>query len=200
LRREITAGVRYVRSIPGFGGIVVLLASTSLAFSGGYAVGLPALARYRFTGGAISLGVLLAAHGVGQLLGAIAAGTTGLPRRLGLLVIGYAFAAAGVFSFIGVASNLILVCLAIGVLGFISVYADDVALPTWLQRRSERAMLGRVGSIADLARSLPAPISFLLIGWLASMSLTAAFAAAGGVMFMAAATLALNRSVRQLEL
>ena len=49
-------------------------------------------------------------------------------------------------------------------LGFGVAYASDVALPTWIQRSTSSALLGRVTSLVELPRASLAPASLLAFG------------------------------------
>jgi len=66
-----------------------VVAASTLSYSGLFGVGLPALARH-YVHGALLLGIMISAWGLGQLAGAISASVTGLPRRWGALVCGIA--------------------------------------------------------------------------------------------------------------
>ncbi|MDE3076375.1 MAG: MFS transporter, partial [Chloroflexota bacterium] len=197
---DLGAGLEHAWAIPAMGSMLLLLTANSLVFSGGYAVGLPALARQRFPAeGALALGAMLAAHGAGQLLGALSAAMTGLPRRLGWLIVGQAFAVAAGFALVGALPGLPEIVLVVSLIGFGAAYADDVAVPTWLQRRANLQLLGRVSSLIELAPEVPAPVSFVVFGALASRSPGLAFLAASALMLAAAVVLASSRPMRELR-
>ena len=178
--------------------VLLLISAASLTYNGVFAVGLPALARHRFPEGSVALGAMLGAWGLGQLLGVLSAGLTGLPRRWGVLIIGIAFAEGAAFIALGLLPTFWAAAAMLAVLAFGVAYSSDVALPTWIQRRSSPDLLGRVMSLVELPRQSLAPLSFLAMGALASFSLPLAFACAGIAMLVAAGVAAGSRTVREL--
>lgn len=183
---------RQLRAILGF------VVAESLTYSGVFAVAIPALARNRFSLGASGLGTMLAAWGVGQLMGTLSAGTTGLPRRWGVLTIVMTLAAAVAFTLLGVTPTFWAVPVVLAALGFGVAYSSDVALPSWIQRRSRPQMLGRVNSVVELVRESLAPISFIGLGLLANHSVTVAFIAPAAVLLITALVALSSPTVRQL--
>ena len=69
---------------------------------------------------------------------------------------------------------------------------------SWLQRRTEPAMQGRVMSLVMLASVGLVPISYAVSGAIAQVNPTALFLAAGGLMIVAAAAAAASRTVRSI--
>ena len=195
---EVRAGLRYAWSDRQLRAVLGLAAVSALTYSGVFAVGLPALARHRFSEGAVALGTMGAAWGLGQLVGALSAAVTGLPRRWGLLVIGMTLSAGVAFALIGVLPTLWAASAVLAVTGFGEAYSSDVALPSWIQRRSSPSMLGRVNSLLGLVRQGLAPLSFAAMGALAALDLRIAFGVAGAVMVGAAGIAAGTRTVREL--
>ncbi|MBV8083797.1 MAG: MFS transporter [Chloroflexi bacterium] len=198
--RDVAAGLREARSLPAFGGVLTLLLAGSLAFNASFGLGLPTLAHARFGEGAAALGVLLASNGAGQLVGTVGAGLTGLPRRLGWLMIGHAMAAAAMFGVLAMSGNLAVDCAVLCAAGIIGAYADDVATPTWLQRNAKPGALGRLASVVEIARVYPEPLALAGFGALASWSLTAALLVTAGVMLGGGVIAANNRELRLLRL
>jgi MFS family permease len=87
LLSSITSGLSYARGAADVRAVLVLVSASTLAYSGLFAVALPAFARASGHG-SLALGAMVACWGLGQLLGAVSAGITGLPRRWGVLIIG----------------------------------------------------------------------------------------------------------------
>jgi MFS family permease len=196
--RTIVDGLIYARSNRQLLAVLVLVSTASLTYNGVFGVGLPTLARERFPQGSIALGAMLSAWGVGQLLGVLSAGVTGLPRRWGLLIIGMTCCEAVAFTLLGVAPNFWFASVVLGLLGFGVAYSSDVALPTWIQRRSAPELLGRVNSIVELPRQALSPISLVVMGVLAAHGLALAFFVAGAVMLVTAAAVGASQTVRNL--
>lgn len=178
--------------------VVLLVGSVeALTYNGVFSVGLPALAR-SLVQGPVALGLLYSSWGCGQLTGALSAARTGLPRRWGHLMIGTAAWAGTAFVALGLVRSLGRDMAILATLGFGVAYASDVALPTWIQRSTSTALLGRVNSLIELPRASLAPASLLAFGVLARLDLAAAFAACGAAMLITAVAAAGSRSARQL--
>jgi len=137
LLSSITAGLSYARGAAEVRAVLVIVAASTLAYSGLFAVALPAFARASGHGPA-ALGALIACWGAGQLLGAISAAITGLPRRWGLLITGMTLGDGTAFAVIGAAASVPVTCGLLAALGAGIAYASDVALPTWIQASTPR--------------------------------------------------------------
>jgi MFS family permease len=197
--RQIAAGLAEARGMPALGGVLVLLVSSSLAFNGGFGLGLPALAHAGLGHSALTLGLLLAANGAGQLVGTLGAGMLGLPKRLGWLMIWHAVAAGAMFAVLALSGNVAVDCTVLFAGGVVGAYADDVAIPTWLQRNAKPGALGRLGSLVEIARVYPEPIALAAFGALANWSLPAAFLASAAVMGITAVVLGTSAAMRRLS-
>lgn len=111
--------------------VLIVISAATLSYSGIFAVGLPVLATS--LGGASSLGLMVAGWGAGQLVGALAATLTGLPRRWGLLIIGMTLVEAAMFTTLGLVSS---VWAAAGLLFVVGIGCRTAA--TWPYRPSFR--------------------------------------------------------------
>jgi predicted MFS family arabinose efflux permease len=199
LAASVTAGLSYARGKPDVRSILVLIGAATLAYSGLFAVALPAFAHA--TGrGALTLGVLLACWGAGQLAGAVSASFTGFPARWGLLAVGMAVCEGLSFLVIGWTSSLTVACALFVVLGFGVAYVTDVAIPAWIQASTTADMLGRVNSIINLPRVLLPPVSMAVMGALAVISVRLPFLFAAAPMLLAAVALTATGATRQLYL
>lgn len=194
---DIRAGLGYVIHNSQMRAILVFVAAGALAYSGLFSVGIPALAKH--TGGALELGAMISAWGLGQLVGTISAARTGLPRRWGLLIIGVTGCEVASLVVLGYFGNPWVVVTLFVPLGALVAYQSDVGLPTWIQSRTPRELLGRVNSIVDLTRQLLEPVSLAMMGALAAIDVRAPFWAAAGPMAIAGLVLLCTRSARQLE-
>lgn len=173
---DIGAGLRWAARTAEVRTVLVVVAAATLSYAGLFGVGLPALARS--SGGALGLGVLLSAWGVGQLVGSVAAGITGLPRRWGRLIGLMSLAEAVAFTTIGVTRQVVVAAVLLALLGIGVAYSQDVALPTWLQTRTPADRLGRTSSLLQLARTALEPVSLAGTGLLAAVDVRLAFAVA----------------------
>jgi hypothetical protein len=173
---DVGAGLRWAYRTPEVRAVLLVVAAATLSYAGLFGVGLPALARAN--SGALGLGVLLSAWGIGQLIGSVAAGVTGLPARWGRLVGLVSLAEAATFVTIGVTTRVAVAAALLGLLGIGVAYSQDVALPTWLQTRTPADRLGRTSSLLQLARTVLEPVSLAGTGLLAAIDIRLAFAVA----------------------
>lgn len=178
---DVREGVGNVLRAPPLRAVLLLYAAGSAGLGGPYLVGLPALSTGRFGAGALTLGVLYGAWGLGQLAGNLQAGMTASPARpaarIGVLVI-----TAGVaWALIAVAPVPAVAILLIVAAGAADGVAEVIA-PAWVQREADPRLLGRVMSALEAVRMLALPPSLLVFGLLASSATWAVFAA-GGVVY-----------------
>lgn len=196
--REIGEGLRLARRSHEVRIVLLIVGASALSYSGLFAVGLPALAQ-SFSTNAVALGTLIAAWGVGQLLGTISAAITGLPRRWGLLIIGMTIVEATAFALLGVSPNVFVASAILVVVGFGVAYSSDVALPTFIQTRTPRQFLGRISSLIGLPRVVLGPISIALLGGVLAHSIGWGFALAAIPMLLVGIRLALDPKARALR-
>ena len=174
--------------------VLLVLVGINLAMMGPLYVGGATLAESRL-GGAGAFGVLVAAAGVGSLVGALAAGWVEHPRRKGVaLLVGTAALGltVGAFAFAGNLPVGAALALAVGaVAGFFGVINVS-----WLQERSRPELTGRIMSLVMFAAVSLDPISFALAGLLVELNLTAVFLAAGTLLLLTAALGATSKTFR----
>jgi MFS family permease len=199
LAASVTAGLAYARGKRDIRSVFVLTAASTLAYSGLFAVALPAFA-HALGRGALPLGILVACWGAGQLAGSLSASVTGLPSRWGLLIVAMSGCEGISLLAIGWTGSLTIACALLVVLGFGVAYASDVAIPTWIQVSTSADMLGRVNSIINLPRVLLPPVSMAVMGALAAVSVRLPFVFAAAPMLLAGAALAATGATRQLAM
>lgn len=192
---QILAGVRYVWADVGIRAILVVIAVIDFAAAGALEVGLPTLAHDRYGVGATGLGVVLGAWGVGATIGAAGAGFIPAPKRIGLMLIGVCIWIGVGIAVVGLLPSLIPAAVTMALCG-ISTGAINTYGISWLQRRVEAAMQGRVMALAMTASMGLAPVAFALSGVIAEMSTTLLFVAAGALIMLAGAGAAASRTVR----
>jgi MFS family permease len=198
---EIRAGLRYAARSYEIRIVLVIVSAATLSYAGLFRVGLPALSKQFSHGtgsGAVGLGVLLAAWGLGQLAGTVAATLTGLPRRWGLLIVAMAVAEGATFAVLGFVPSLAVAAALLALLGVGVAYSSDVALPTFVQTRTPPALLGRVNSLIDLPRVTLEPVSVAVLGLLTAVDLRWAFVAAAVPTLAAGIGLALSPRARRM--
>jgi MFS family permease len=178
---DVRVGVRHVLRAPPLRAMLVLYAAGAVGLGGPYLVGLPALSTGRYGAGALTLGVLYGAWGLGQLAGNLQAGMTAGPARpaarIGVLVITCGVA----WALIAIAPIPVVAVVLIVVAGAADGVAEVIA-PAWVQREADPPLLGRVMSALEAVRMVALPPSLLVFGLLASSATWAVFAA-GGVIY-----------------
>jgi MFS family permease len=191
---DVVAGLRYAFSDPVLRVLIVLVTAMTFAISGPESVGYAALARIRW-GGPLALGLTLGAFGAGSLAGSLLAGMLPpgrVPRRL----VGVGVVLSAGLASIAFAPNLLVamtVTAGMGVAGgFINVLGSS-----WLMRRTEPAMMGRIVSLMIVTGVGAAPLSLAAAGALAQVDVTLLFLVASALMLAAALGALTSRTVRE---
>jgi len=123
---------------------------------------------------------------LGALAGTLIAGSMPQPRHRSWILTGVAFALGVGLILLGLAPSVgvaLLVTVPMGLAGGLI----NVLLISWLQARTEAAMLGRVMSLVMLASVGLAPISLAAAGLLVDGAVVPLFVGAGGIVLAAAA-------------
>lgn len=184
---DVLSGLRYVWHDPVLRTLIIVASAMTVAVTGPIDVGLTALARYRL-GGPIGLGVMFAGFGAGSLAGSLLAGMLPPGRVLNRLVaVGLVFAVG--MPLLGVAPNLP-VALALTLVMGVAAGLINVIATTWLMRRTDQAMMGRLFSVIMVTQVSMSPLSLAGAGALAQVGVPFVFAAAGAVMLVGAAAAA----------
>jgi MFS transporter, ENTS family, enterobactin (siderophore) exporter len=142
--RSLAAGFRHVRHNPVVA--AMLLVDTNAMLFGMPSALFPALASQHFHGGPDTYGLLVAAPGLGALIGAATSGWTGRLRRPGIVVIGAGMLWGAAITGFGLVHSLpiALVFLAIAGMGDL---ISEVLRNALLQRYTPDHLRGRVSSL-----------------------------------------------------
>jgi Na+/melibiose symporter-like transporter len=163
VRREVAAGLRYVRSHAWLWATLVSAAIAYLLFMGPTEVLLPFIVKNRLSDGAGALGLVFAAGGLGSLLCAILIGQRGLPRRaLTFMYICWTLATLAIAGY-GLSSQLWGLMLASVAFNSLET-AGTIAWVTTKQRLVPAELLGRVSSLDWLISIGLLPVSFAITG------------------------------------
>lgn len=184
----IGAGVQYVlrdRTLLLTMAIALVL---NLALNGPVMVGMAWLADQRFSAGPAGLGFLAAAWAAGALVGVILAGSI-TSQRQGRIVLAAVVVCAVGEMLVGLLPSIAGVWLALAALGVSIGYANIVAI-SWIQRRVDHAMIGRVMSLVMLMGVGITPLSLALSGLLVDFNATALFVGAGLLILVTAIVVA----------
>jgi hypothetical protein len=197
LRGQIIAGFRYAWADIGIRATLIIIAAVDFGANGALGVGLPTLAHGRYGAGAAGLGILLGAWGVGATAGALAAGMVKRPERIGWWMVAVCAWLGATIGAVGLIPTLAPAAVVMAIGGISSGAVNTFGI-SWLQRRTDPAMQGRVMSLVMLASLGLVPISYALSGAIADVNPTALFLAAGGLMLATAAAAAASRTVRSI--
>lgn len=188
-RRDLAAGLRYLRGHPVLGPLVLVIALGDLGFVGPLNVGLTLLADQRGWG-ASGMGLVLAGFGVGAGAASMSLAVRGRLPHAGHLA-AYAILAGSVA--IGALAFVPVLLGAVGIAALVGLLAglSGALCGALLQTHADPAYLGRVSSVASLVSlgiaPLGMPLSAAAIGlWGAGpvFVVSAAVCGAGGVLVL----------------
>jgi Transmembrane secretion effector len=195
---QIVAGFRYVWADVGIRVMLIVIAIVDFAANGALGVGIPTLAHGRFAAGATGFGILFAAWGVGATAGALSAGFVPPPRRFGWLIVALCVWLGIGITGVGLVPSLWPATLLMGFSGISTGVVNTYAV-SWLQRRTDPAMQGRVMSLVMLASVGLTPVAYAASGAIADVNPTLLFVIAGGMILLCAAGTAASRTARSLR-
>jgi hypothetical protein len=198
LRGSISAGFRYAWADVGIRVTLIVIAVVDFAANGALGVGLPTLAHGRFAAGAAGLGILFGAWGVGATAGALGAGFLPPPKRFGWLIVALCVWLGLGMTGVGLVPSLVPATVLMGFSGISTGVVNTYAV-SWLQRRTDSAMQGRVMSLVMLASMGLTPLAYAASGAIADINPTLLFLIAGGMILLCAAGTAASRTVRSLR-
>jgi hypothetical protein len=199
VRREVAAGLRYVRSHAWLWATLVSAAIAYLLFMGPTEVLVPFIVKNRLSDGAGALGLVFAAGGLGSLLCAILIGQRGLPRRaLTFMYICWTLATLAIAGY-GLSSQLWGLMLASVAFNSLET-AGTIAWATTKQRLVPTQLLGRVSSLDWLISIGLLPVSFAITGPVsAALGLRATLIGAGVLGALVTFAALLVPGVRQMD-
>ncbi len=195
---QIAAGFRYAWADVGLRVTLIVIAVVDFAANGALGVGLPTLAHGRFAAGATGFGILFGAWGVGATAGALGAGFVPPPKRFGWLIVGLCVWLGMGITGVGLVPALVPAALLMGFSGISTGVVNTYAI-SWLQRRTDPSMQGRVMSLVMLASMGLTPVAYAASGAIANFNPTLLFVIAGGMILLCAAGTAASRTVRSLR-
>jgi Transmembrane secretion effector len=194
---QIMAGFRYAWADVGIRALLLIIAAVDFGANGALGVGLPTLAHGRYGAGAAGLGILLGAWGVGATAGALGAGMVRRPERMGWWLVAVCAWLGVTIGAVGLIPTLAPAAVVMAVAG-ISAGAVNTFGISWLQRRTDAGMQGRVMSLVMLASLGLVPVSYALSGAIADLNVTLLFVGSGALMLVTAVAAAASRTVRSI--
>jgi MFS family permease len=195
LWRSIVDGLTSVRRDVPLRSLVLLIAMLNFCTTGPMGVGLPYLAKTKF-GSPAAFAFLMSAAAAGGLTGALLAGVWKIHRR-GVLILGACAFLSFCLASIGLWQRLWLIA---GVLFLMLVAAGmaNVHIISWIQRRVEPAVRGRIMSVVMLSGFGLLPVSLAVAGFMLTWNLKWTFLLAGTAMLLITAFGALQKEVRRI--
>jgi len=190
---SIQAGLSYAWADRALLGVLAIVIVLNFAVTGPFQVGLVVMSRQRFAG-ATALGAILAANAFGSVVGTLAGGTF-RPRRFGLVFI-FAPLTTGILAVFMGFTKVLITALAVMFLFGICTGLINVMSPTWLQKRTEPAMLGRVMALVNVGALGAAPLSLAVAGAIAQVSVTLTLLLSGVLQIATAGAVASSRAIR----
>lgn len=167
-------------------------------FYGMFEVALPTLAHDQFAAGAGGYGLLLAAFGLGSLLGGLIAGGLGRLAHRGMLMLVLIMMLAGWYTFVPFAGGLAGATLLVGCAGLTNGVLTVLAF-TMLQQQAPRHLLGRLMAVLMVATLGLYPFSVALAGIVSThLGPRILFPVSGAMMLGAALFGWMQREVREL--
>ncbi len=195
---QIMDGLRYAWSDVGIRVMLIVIAVIDFAANGALGVGLPTMAHGKFAAGASGLGILFGAWGIGATAGALGSGFVAPPKRFGWMIVFIAAWLGIMVGGVGLVPSLFPAAALMGIAGIGTGVVNTYGV-SWLQRRTDPAMQGRVMSIVMLASMGLTPVSYAVSGPIAQVNPTLLFVLAGGMMLACAAGAAASRTARSLR-
>jgi MFS family permease len=194
---SIAEGLRAVRNDPPLFSLIVIFASINFCITGPIAVGLAAMAKFRF-GSAAAFGTLLSSFSAGTLIGLLLGGFVKRPRKRGLQFIIMSGLCGLELIGIGFANRLLVVAALLAVMG-LGVGFVNVQFSAWVQMRVDRAILGRVMSVLMFAAVGLVPISYAIAGFLGRWSLPSIFFIFGALLATTSALTVTGKAAREID-
>lgn len=199
LLTEIHDGLAFTLSVTWIWASIIGFAVTNSFYFAGFSVAMPVLVLKVLMGTAAAYGLIVAAGGVGEVVGTVVVGSLHF-RRVGVAIYTFSALIGLAFAIFGIAPLLPLLLLG----NFAFAVALVVANTLWesaIQKHVPQSLIGRVASIDTFGSWLVAPVAPVLAGAvIGSVGAGRVFVIGGVIAFLYwMVNLALNRSVRQLE-
>lgn len=194
MRGSILEGLRYAWRDPAIRASLIIIGMLNFALVGPLTVGTAALTETYF-GGAGAYGLLMAALGIGSLLGTLGAGTCHTIRHPGRILSGLALLLGVCAVLLGLTQALLVVSIIMTVMGAGIGFTSVIAM-TWLQSRAAAQMQGRLMSVVMFAAVVFDPFSQGLAGVMLDVGLTAMFVVAGTLLIVTGLATIGNKAIR----
>jgi MFS family permease len=194
---SIREGLLYVWNEATLKIVFPITMGLNILINGPFAVGIPVVARTRFSEGAAAFGLIMSSFGGGALLGIVLAGILPKPSKktLGTISLSVLSLMGIGLAVIGLAPTMYTAAAAALVMGIANGYAN-IMLITWLQQKVAPEMTGRVMSLVMFAAVGLNPVSTALAGALIGLNVTLLLVCAGMLMTLFTLSAAFSPAVR----
>jgi MFS family permease len=193
---SIVEGIAYVGKDVPLRSLMLLVTILNFCIAGPVSIGLAYLTKTRF-GSPAEYGIVISAVAAGSLLGALLAGVWKIRQR-GVMILLVALALGVCLGSIGLLGKVWSIASVLLIMGAAAGMVN-IHIGAWIMQRIDVAVRGRVASVLMLASFGITPISLAVAGFLVAWSLKLMFLLAGGLMVLAAAGVAFQKQVREIE-
>jgi len=193
---QLADGLRYISEYRLIWGMLLLIAVPSIV-ARPYVQLMPVFARDVLGRGSAGYGLLMAASGVGALIGALLTASLGDYRRRGMLLLGVTFGLGIALVAFAESSSFALSLLLAGILGGTSTLMMSLT-NSLLQEIVSDDMRGRVLSVYTLIAGGFMPLGSMVLGTAGALASVTLAVAVGGVITMATVVV-IARTMREVQ-
>ena len=179
---SIMEGLRYVYDDSAMRTMIAFSTSLNFFIMGPIMVGLALIAKIRFDS-PTAYGIMFSSFAVGGLAGSLMAGMK-KQRHRGILILVVGAIIGILLTLVGFVHSLPGLCVLLFLMGVTSGYSS-IHITSWYQQRVEPSMMGRVMSLRMVGIFGLMPISLMIAGFLADVSLEWLFISAGSLLLVA---------------
>jgi MFS family permease len=198
---SIAEGARCVNRDRPLRAFVLMACGLNLTVTGPFMVGMPLLAKGRFAnwgGGSLAYGIMFSAFGAGALIGGLSAGSFRRVPRPGLFLVFVMFLIAAGMAVLGYVPWLWVSAAMMAAMG-LGVGVSNITNITWIQRRAEPQMLGRVMSVMMFGGLGLVPVSMAVAGVIARFGVQVLFGTSAAAIATVAALALFAKPVREIK-
>jgi len=198
---SLIEGLRWVWNDRPLRTLLLYYGAMLLLVAGPWQVGLPLLADRHLHHGTAALGILLAAGGVGTIIGMTIAGLrrTRWMATLGTIILATDILASASLIALSHTRSMVTAAILCTVMGLGGGYTQ-VGVVTWIQQRTPLAMLGRTMSVMTLTLLGTAPISAAVTGLLLThFAIVPILTTCGSLLLLIAVLCLSNTTLRSID-
>ena len=198
---SIAEGARYVNHDHPLRAFILMACGLNLVVTGPFMVGMPLIAKGRFAswgGGSLAYGIMFSAFGAGALIGGLTAGSLRHVSRPGLFMV-FVMCLIGLGMLVLGYVPWLWACSAMMTAMGIAVGTANITNITWIQKRPEPQMLGRVMSVMMFGGLGLVPVSMAVAGVVAKFGVRVLFGSSAAAIVAVAAVAGLAKPIREIK-